>query len=488
MIPPSILNQMAKSPTDLKKLENLDFVISGGGPVSQFAGEVISRHSHLHQIMGSTEGQLYASFPTGRSDWAFFSFATHTGYNMVLIGDGLYELVFKRQPLFDLTQPIFVAFPEESVWHTNDLYSAHPSTPGLWKFEGRKDDVIVLSNGEKLNPLEAEAQLAKTSIIHAACLIGFERTQIAALIQLVKGVAKSDKDIQKVVQEAIDDCNTSLPSHARIHRRFIKIVDEPFVWTPKGTMARQATYSKFKEEIESLYSGQSMEPHPITSDFDALQATLLKAAHEILGNESLNVEDDFFQAGFDSLSVQTLQDFIKELPVPGRGLDMKAIYNNPSIHRLSTAIWTTPQLALNQALNTNSGLSDEIRALLRKYTLVYQTEPKGTIRVILTGSTGFLGSYLLDVLVASPLVSEIWCLNRSQDAYERQVKSAKNKGLRHDWGPDVRFLTAQFDLPAFGLSAIDYDTLLHSANHIIRKTEISYLLSSSSRNSIVRLT
>ncbi|RMJ07283.1 hypothetical protein CDV36_013107 [Fusarium kuroshium] len=327
-IPPSILNEMAKSTDALNKLAALDLVISAGGPVAPFAGDIISRHTNLQQIMGSTEGHWYATLPTKRPDWAYFQFSSQTGYEMVPDRDGLHELVFKRQPHLDLTQPIFMTFPKLNVWHTQDLYLAHPETPELWKFEGRKDDLLILSNGMKINPLGAETQLSKHPAIQAACLSGSGKFQVAALIQLANGFSTND------------------------------------------------------------------------------------------------------------------------------------------------------EATLNLPQNENSpGVVDDVRALLSKYTFNLQPEPKGT-RVILTGSTGFLGSYLLDTLVADPQVSEVWCLNRSQDALQKQIQSAKDKSLRHDWGSKVKFYTAQLGLPDWRLGAAEYRTLLKGTAHVIHNAwQVNFNLS-----------
>ncbi|RSL50076.1 hypothetical protein CEP54_012118 [Fusarium duplospermum] len=469
-IPPSILNEMAKSTDALNKLVALDLVISAGGPVAPFAGDIISRHTNLQQIMGSTEGQWYATLPTKRSDWAYFQFSSETGYEMVPDRDGLHELVFKRQPHLDLTQPIFVTFPKLNVWHTQDLYLAHPETPGLWKFEGRKDDLLILSNGMKIKPLAAEAQLSKQPAIQAACLAGSGKFQVAALIQLANGFSKHDKATLNMVWEAIEECNTSMSSYAQIHRQFVRIVDEPFVWTPKGTLSRKATYRKFSQEINSLYQEQSSGPQVSTSDFDRLHATILQAARGAIGNTSLAGEGDLFQAGFDSLSVQLLH---RSIEASGQPAQLKTIYDHPSVDKMSQALWQSLQ-----PQNENSTrVVDDVRALLAKYTPNLQPEPKGT-RVILTGSTGFLGSYLLDALVADKEVSEVWCLNRSQDAPQKQVQSAKDKGLRHDWGSKVKFFTAQLGLPDCGLEAGDYRTLLRGATHVIHNAwQVNFNLS-----------
>ena len=36
------------------------------------------------------------------------------------------------------------------AYATNDLVESHPTKPGLWRIYGRKDEQIILSNGEKV--------------------------------------------------------------------------------------------------------------------------------------------------------------------------------------------------------------------------------------------------------------------------------------------------------------------------------------------------
>lgn len=43
--------------------------------------------------------------------------------------------------------------------------------------------------------------------------------------------------------------------------------------------------------------------------------------------------------------------------------------------------------------------------------------------IILTGSIGSLGSYLLDTILQSDQIQEVWCLNRSVDSKTQQEKS-----------------------------------------------------------------
>ena len=39
----------------------------------------------------------------------------------------------------------------QDAYATNDLAEPHPTKPGLWRIYGRKDEQIILSNGEKVS-------------------------------------------------------------------------------------------------------------------------------------------------------------------------------------------------------------------------------------------------------------------------------------------------------------------------------------------------
>lgn len=76
--------------------------------------------------------------------------------------DGLYELFLVKHPDLKLYQGIFNIFPDIQEWSMNDLYSRHPDPAKsfLYMYQGRRDDVIVLNNGEKVVPVLMEATLA----------------------------------------------------------------------------------------------------------------------------------------------------------------------------------------------------------------------------------------------------------------------------------------------------------------------------------------
>lgn len=90
--------------------------------------------------------------------------------------------------------------------------------------------------------------------------------------------------------------------------------------------------------------------------------------------------------------------------------------------------------------------------------------------VMLTGSTGSLGPYLLDNLVQNQCVEKIFCLNRSESGRDKQHQDSASRGLPTEWGQDrVVFLQADLSKPDFGLEGKAYQELLGRVTHIIRR-------------------
>jgi thioester reductase-like protein len=94
----------------------------------------------------------------------------------------------------------------------------------------------------------------------------------------------------------------------------------------------------------------------------------------------------------------------------------------------------------------------------------------GFATVILTGSTGSIGSYVLDALLDQWHVRKIYCLNRAEDGEAAQTKASGSRGLDTDWiEPRIEFLRVDLSQPDFGLSPLKYDEMLERTTHIIRE-------------------
>lgn len=124
-------------------------------------------------------------------------------------------------------------------------------------------------------------------------------------------------------------------------------------------------------------------------------------------------------------------------------------------------------------------LAGRMSAMFKKYTegLLPITQGKPIpgpensecLKVILTGSTGSLGTYLLHELIECPRVAKIWCFNRSEDALERNRQGVRDRSFGYDLGdiPKVEHLKVYLGDQNFGLHGDKITELKQSVNLII---------------------
>lgn len=98
--------------------------------------------------------------------------------------------------------------------------------------------------------------------------------------------------------------------------------------------------------------------------------------------------------------------------------------------------------------------------------------PTEHMTVVLTGSTGSLGSYLLDTLYHSKRVSRIICLNRSSNAADRHKQISQERGLSPINPDRVEFLKADLSKHKLGIDSACYESLRSTVTHIIRESHL----------------
>jgi thioester reductase-like protein len=105
---------------------------------------------------------------------------------------------------------------------------------------------------------------------------------------------------------------------------------------------------------------------------------------------------------------------------------------------------------------------------IRSFNSSAQLPPLST--VILTGSTGSLGTYILSGLLNDPKVAKVYCFNRAADAGTRQRQGFAEKGLDASSLKDpskVEFLYVSFGDKHFSLGDTMYSKLLDTVDLII---------------------
>lgn len=95
------------------------------------------------------------------------------------------------------------------MFAVGDLLERHPTDPLRWKVFGRKDDQIVLSTGENINPLPIEGVLAHDPLIASAVMFGRHRIYPGVLVEPVAAYKDKLDEFKEKLWWVIDKYSSS---------------------------------------------------------------------------------------------------------------------------------------------------------------------------------------------------------------------------------------------------------------------------------------
>ncbi|ESZ95633.1 hypothetical protein SBOR_3981 [Sclerotinia borealis F-4128] len=256
---PAILVPIAKTPEYLVNIRKLRHLHYGGGPLPREIGNVLKSHTHLSVQFGTTESGFSALQITDPDDWEYMSFSPIMGIELRLYTEGLYQLYFVRDTQLALSQGIFATFPDLTEYTTKDLFSKHPTKAGLWLFEGRSDDIIVCSTGQKIHPMSMEGLVNAHPLVTSAIMCGQGRIQVCLLVEVKDTCTPRDERERDALIEdiwrTVERGNEKEQAHGRITRELILLTEEgrPMVRAGKGTVLRGLTEERYRAELDAVY-------------------------------------------------------------------------------------------------------------------------------------------------------------------------------------------------------------------------------------------
>ena len=491
ILPPAVVEQLLDEPNGLEYFKKLEVLCFAGGPLSQAVGDQISKVTILCQFYGSTEvGQIKQLVPQGE-DWSYMEFHPETKLQLEPAEDDAFELVVFADASTEGTAALNHNYPGLKKWRTKDLFRPHPTKKGLWRFHGRRDDIIVLSNGEKFNPVPMELTLQGNSSVAGAVITGQGHFQPALLIE-PKPECEDRNSLAEEIWPSVESANLEAPGFGRIVRSMILIAkaDKPFARAGKGTVVRKLTEVLYADEIEAVYTrgSETLSTVPMLLKPSAFRPEIVtdfirSALAQSMPGVELGNEDNFYSFGMDSLKTTEAAKRLKAGLLNQRQaselswLSANTFYKNPSIEKLSGVVLAF----LNDGvIPGEKERVAEMSALLESFTklLPQAGEPATTgppringVVVALTGSTGSLGNRLLESLLNDQAVSRIYCLDRSATAQQQWTDTNKTQGIENvSYETKVTFLTTDFDRPQLGLGdgkfadlTNDCDLILHTA-------------------------
>ncbi|CAE6377688.1 unnamed protein product [Rhizoctonia solani] len=320
-----------------------------------------------------------------------------------------------------------------------------------------------------------ETEIARCPIVRHAVLFGGEDKKSGALIELkasANGLYQTQEGRQKAMEEIwpyIERANQALPTSSPVESRAVILVDPeyPLPLTIEGTVARSAALKLYAPDIEEKYL--------------ALRKCLSACTRVDMGIKppDSSADSNKFKAWVDKVVTSPLSGELNDSPTAT--ILLPSPKNN--LHPITAANRRLTQLLIH--LSQNNGVPvDQVtevlhnmHAIIEKYDTPWPCWEICNIqplkeRVVVTGTTGALGSHLLAYLLNSDKVDKVWAINRRShkgDVKERQFTSFKDKLLDLNLlgSGKLRFLDTNCEDSKLGLCDEMYNEIRAEATLII---------------------
>ncbi|EKM60508.1 uncharacterized protein PHACADRAFT_246502 [Phanerochaete carnosa HHB-10118-sp] len=502
---PSFIEAWSHSSEIIEYLKTLNVLLFGGAQLAVSTGDkLVQMGVRLQSTYGGTEfanpsmawGGVLVTIARPNPDWAWFC-APPDAPNIKWEpqGDGTYELIVYETDNYDLA---VYNVPGERAYATSDLFEPHPTKPDLWKIVGRKDDVVILSTGEKIVPLSQEAYITSSPLVSGCVMFGREREQPGIFIEPQSSYAVNPNDMAALaafrdkIWARVEEANAQAPGFAKIFKEMIVVTepDKPLPRVAKGSIVRKQASVVYEKEIEQLYkmisasmSNEGIDP-PRSWKAADLEPWLTGQAMSLVSHEQpVALAVDLFQQGFDSLSATFFRNHIigalcasetLSIRQAAQSVSANLVFENPTIKQLADALAALVDPSASARVRNPV---DEIQAMISKYTAGLHTARAGKATdvgtapvVLLTGSTGNIGSHILAYLLAEPRVARVYALNRpSADPHERLASAFRERGLSEEALKSLRLvlLVGNATRERFGLEEAQYTEVMASVTHVI---------------------
>ncbi|KAI1154384.1 hypothetical protein F4825DRAFT_472375 [Nemania diffusa] len=448
---PYALGLIAEQPRGMEYLKGCKIVTAAGARTPDELGDrLVSSGVNLGVVFGTSEAGLLGDSmrrDEGDDSWDYVRIYSNIRkfVTMYPIGDNQFECVYLQG------HPGLSTWnsddPEPRCWHSEDIFTPHPTIPDIWKYVTRIDDRITLVNGEKVLPLPIEGRMRDHDMVREAVVVGVDRPIPGLLLFRSEASDRlSDESFLETVWPTIQQANLRAEGFSQITREMICVLasDVDYPRTDKGSIIRAQVYKKFANEIENMYERLEKSSEGAAKlDLPAIQELILTTYEKITGAHLESIDTDFFSAGVDSLKAIQIRRVIQDtLYLNGNILDTNVVYNCLNVRGLADHLFSLSQ---GRGIESDAGQSP-VEKLISKYS-----RPRET--VLLTGSTGSLGAHVLAQMANSIDVDRIYCFVRGFDPKGRILESLRERKLEIGSAGEEKIIPVVADLgkPFFGI-------------------------------------
>ena len=481
---PYICRLLADSDEGIELCKRLEFLFSGGAICPKPTGDKLARAGvNLVSHFGSTEtGQLMNSFRPRSEilDWDWLkpleSAVPYIRWEAYDSEDNICELVVLEG------WPAKVATNrEDGAYATSDLWEKHPEYPRVnkWRCLARRDDTIVLVNGEKANPVLFEQEVSESPLVQDAIVFGNEKSRLGMFIMPTDS-SLGEETVVEDVWPAIERANLAMPAHAQLEESMIKMLSSKDVEkvrrTDKGNIIRAAFYKDFGAAIDAAYEVTKVPAAKVKLEGQDLMSFLRS---EILASLSedrqskLNDDTDLFSLGIDSLQVSRIRSAIlrKGIDTGEQAIAENFVFDFPSVTAIADEL-TRMQARGSRAVTVTA--EDRMQALIEKYGTGFKAHnlidvPNVPNTVIITGATGSLGAHLLSQISFRNDLDRVVCLVRAtsdDEALSRVQKSLSQRKVDADW-TKISAFSSDFSDARLGLRSKEYESVASNLRCVI---------------------
>ncbi|THH07788.1 hypothetical protein EW145_g3144 [Phellinidium pouzarii] len=482
LVTPTFVEAWSHDFNYVKALAKTKGVIYAGGPLGKDVGDyLVSQGVNIFILLGSTQamGISYLLESQISKDWEYFRLSPIREAHFEDYGNNEYELIVLESGTY-----------RPNVVNTTVNGRAAYATR-------RTDDQIMHSTGEKTNPGPLEDMLNRDAIVHGSMMFGRSRFHCGVLVQPKEPFAFDPADTKKVVEfrnyiwPTIENMNVFAPTHSRIFKEMIIVTSpfKPILYTPKGSLRRQATHDQYVTEIDAIYaavdeSAQDDIPGPMDWSMTSVREFVSQVVEKTMKKNEREISEN---SCFDSLQAtwirNTLIRVLREThPAVARKLSATFIYDHPTITALSEYLSGNVTGSSVSSLGSIEDKRRELQILVSRYTESFpefkvapadlRNEAAGDA-VLLTGSTGSLGSNILAKLIEREGVSRVYAMTRpSSDgvpAKEKHMLAFAREGL--DVGllnnSKVKFLVGEPSQADFAVEIDIFEEMQSSVTHIV---------------------
>ena len=361
---------------------------------------------------------------------------------------------------------------DSEPYRTNDLFLQDPPNSGSFCLVGRRDDLLILSDGNNVSAGKLQLDIqAGNPIIKNVLAVGHTRPCVSLLIEVKDDEDQANNEYLESIWKGIEKVNKDNPRHSHILRSMVYVLPkgESLPVTPKGNVKRNETLELFDGVIDELYRSLKGENNAqITQNKEVQLSQIFDIVSIVSGIPSaeLKYSTNFYEIGMDSIAALQLRSLLSEKI---GSISLGAIFENPSVEKL--ADYFKPA---KTSLEGDENLQF-IKQIIDKYSYEFSSWPSSTSQIdsrqvgetiLLTGASGSLGTALIEKLSSSPGVNKTYALLRGLDS-EKALRESLN---RHRLGTDIPLGTGKIEVLNYNMTdpllGLDIDTYYMLAKNV----------------------